>query len=56
MNFGVHDQIQIEVKWYRPAGQATKTAPDTASVDVNGPAVNAANNGKPLKLKFPPTP
>lgn len=41
---------------YRPAGQATRTAADTASVDINGPAVNAANAGRPLKLKFPPKP
>jgi filamentous hemagglutinin len=39
---------------YRPAGQASsRTADTTASVDVNSPAINAINNNKPAKFKFP---
>lgn len=39
---------------YRPAGQASsKTADDTATVEVNNPAVKAINRGEIAKFKFP---
>jgi hypothetical protein len=39
---------------FRPAGQASERTPaSTASVDINGPAINALNGGARLKLKFP---
>jgi hypothetical protein len=38
---------------YRPAGQATRTDPSTASVDVNNLGVRALNRGAPAKFKFP---
>jgi hypothetical protein len=38
---------------YRPAGQATKTDPTTASVDINNPDIRTMNNGEPAKFKFP---
>jgi len=37
---------------FRPAGKATKTLNDTASVDINF-ITNDINNGRPLKLKLP---
>jgi hypothetical protein len=37
---------------FRPAGKATRTSNDTASVDINF-TTNSLNNGRPLKLKFP---
>ncbi|MEJ8859980.1 hemagglutinin repeat-containing protein [Variovorax robiniae] len=38
---------------YRPAGQANRTDPNTASVDINSPGVQSINNGRPAKFKFP---
>ena len=38
---------------YRPAGEATRTSADTASVDINGAGVRSINNGRPAKFKFP---
>ena len=39
---------------YRPPGAASgKTAPTTASVDVDSPRIKAMNGGQRLKLKFP---
>lgn len=39
---------------YRPAGTAgNRTAPSTASVNIDGLSVRSINNNKPLKLKFP---
>ncbi|MBN8753338.1 hypothetical protein, partial [Variovorax sp.] len=38
---------------YRPAGQATKTSPSTASVDINSPSVRDINRNEPAKFKFP---
>lgn len=38
---------------YRPAGQATKTDPTTASVDVNSPSIRGINRDVPAKFKFP---
>ena len=39
---------------YRPAGQASsKTAGDTATVEVNSSAVKAINRGEIAKFKFP---
>ncbi|MET3518132.1 filamentous hemagglutinin family protein [Pseudacidovorax sp. 1753] len=38
---------------YRPAGQATKTDPTTASVDINSSGIRDINNGQPAKFKFP---
>jgi hypothetical protein len=39
---------------YRPPGiSSEKTNSTTASVDIDGPKINAMNGGKRLKLKFP---
>lgn len=39
---------------YRPPGLASeKTAPTTASVDIDSPKIKAMNGGQRLKLKFP---
>lgn len=38
---------------YRPAGQAKKTSPSTASVDINSPSVRDINRNEPAKFKFP---
>jgi len=38
----------------RPAGAGRpRTSGDTATVEINDPAVKALNGGDPLKLKFP---
>jgi filamentous hemagglutinin len=38
---------------YRPAGQATKTEPSTATVEINNSGVRLINNGQHAKFKFP---
>ena len=38
----------------RPTGAASsKTSPETATVEINNPKINALNGGNPLELKFP---